>query len=51
MSIVKCEVFDYVEMYVYAKVWNVKTLFFISNAQTRYQTIVKSQTQISWWGY
>ena len=49
MSIVKCEVFDYVEIYVYAIVWNVKALFFVTKAQIRYQTIFKCQTQTSWY--
>ena len=33
MSIVKCKVLDYIEIYIYAKVWNVKALFFVPNAQ------------------
>ena len=41
MSIGKCEVFDYVKVFVYAKVRNVKALFFVPNEQIRYQTIVK----------
>ena len=44
MSIVKCKVLDYIEIYVYAKVRNVKALFFVANAQIRHQTVVKCQT-------
>ena len=49
MSIAKRKLLDYIEIYVYTEMWNVKTLFFVPNAQIRYQNIVKCQDLASWW--